>query len=949
MVRRFATLLVILGWLYPGVVSALGLGELTLHSYLNEPLVAEIDLLEVELLTADQIRIRLASRTDFENAGIERQYFLTSLKFEIKFDEDGKGHLRVTSSEKVREPFLDFLVEARWPQGRILREYTVLLDPPPFAGPESGVIATVSVPSAKPAEQQSTSSDPDPAATASKAREYGANASAFPAAGAEYLVQRNDTLWNIASTAKPQGASVHQTMLDIQRLNQQAFIGNNINQLKAGYVLQLPTSSEITSSDLEQAVAEIAEQEVRWQEQSDASDAIRLDGSEAQDRSAGADTGEEQGRLQIAGVDGESASSGSEGDLSARLESLDRARRDNTDLQSQISSMGEQVDTLTRLVELKDNQISALQNALADGTAEAGSGDTLDSQEGTVDDEGVIENLDEVIEAPAPVQAVQPVEASPGIVELAMDYLLYIVGALVILILGVAWLLRSKFKIGAMPKINIPKIRDKQDQAGSTTDVNDEFADVVLVADDGLIVDEFMEESGTASVTENLASFSAPDEEAYAAQFETGDALAEADIYIAYGRFPQAVDLLKAAISMEPLNTEYRIKLMEACVEMVERGEYQQQYADLRVIDDENALQRARALLDAVDGGEAWIDDLPAASLTSEEVAATKAAMAAAPAFVPEPETAPEIESEAAPEEEALLEELLDSDDSDDSDDSGLELMALDHEDYGNSAELELELDDEALSDFSADADTDELELELELELDDLADSGEAAEDLSLDLEESSEQAEPEDTLDLADEFSMAEPEPLEQVETAIESAPELGAAEEVSDSHDFNMEDFQTEDLALEAETDAETPEVPDDLELELPTESDSEDTSEEGLELDLGLDLETSSEDDADSSMEFGDLVLEDDTEDEISLEAVVEEIEDSASLDLDASDDEEEEGLVFATDGDEIATKLDLARAYLDMGDHDGARSILEEVQQDGNEGQQQEAQNLLDSID
>ena len=150
MVRKFSTLLVILGWLCPGVASALGLGELTLHSYLNEPLVAEIDLLEVEVLTSDQIRIQLASREDFKRAGVERQYFLTDLKFELTFDEEGNSRLTVTSSERVREPFLNFLVEARWPNGRIVREYTILLDPPAFSGPESGVIATVTVPTSRP-------------------------------------------------------------------------------------------------------------------------------------------------------------------------------------------------------------------------------------------------------------------------------------------------------------------------------------------------------------------------------------------------------------------------------------------------------------------------------------------------------------------------------------------------------------------------------------------------------------------------------------------------------------------------------------------------------------------------------------------------------------------------------------------------------------------------------
>jgi pilus assembly protein FimV len=298
-------------------------------------------------------------------------------------------------------------------------------------------------------------------------------------------------------------------------------------------------------------------------------------------------------------------------------------------------------------------------------------------------------------------------------------------------------------------------------------------------------------------------------------------------------------------------------------------------------------------------------------------------AVARASAVTPAVEPEPEPENVASPEEEALLEDPLDLDDS------GLELLALDHADYvgeaGEDNELELALDDEALVEFSADSGTDELELELELE--DLADS---TEELSLELEESSEQEESEDVLDLGDEFSMLDSDPLQQVETQ--------AAAQDSDSGELSLDDFEIEGLTLESESAAETLAEP---------------ATEDSLEVGLDLELESVTENDSDTLLEFGDLELDDNSGDELNLETVTEEMDDSEAdaldLDLDAEDEEEEEGLVFATDGDEIATKLDLARAYLDMGDHDGARSILEEVQQDGNEGQQQEAQTLLDGID
>ena len=145
MVRKYKAMLFIVGLMCPGMALALGLGELTLKSFLNEPLVAEVDLLEIGDLDEGQVKIRLASRTDFDRAGIERAYFLTSLRFAVALRADGTGRLMITSEEAVQEPYLDFLVEARWPTGRVLREYTVLLDLPVLYGPESGMTTVKAV------------------------------------------------------------------------------------------------------------------------------------------------------------------------------------------------------------------------------------------------------------------------------------------------------------------------------------------------------------------------------------------------------------------------------------------------------------------------------------------------------------------------------------------------------------------------------------------------------------------------------------------------------------------------------------------------------------------------------------------------------------------------------------------------------------------------------------
>ena len=111
---------------------ALGLGEISLDSYLNEPLKAQVDLLNIGGLHEDQIRIRLATSEDFKKMGVDRAYFLTSISFDVEIDDNGRARILISSEDPVLEPYLDFILEARWPSGRLLREYTVLVDPPVF-------------------------------------------------------------------------------------------------------------------------------------------------------------------------------------------------------------------------------------------------------------------------------------------------------------------------------------------------------------------------------------------------------------------------------------------------------------------------------------------------------------------------------------------------------------------------------------------------------------------------------------------------------------------------------------------------------------------------------------------------------------------------------------------------------------------------------------------------
>lgn len=172
--------------LYSGMAPALGLGDITLHSALNQPFEAEIELLEVGDLGAQDLRVGLAPAEVFSRSGVERLYFLNDLRF-TPLLRGSRSVIRVVSSRPVREPYLNFIVEVARPNGQLLREYTVLLDPPgssaytSVAAPSAAVVSQVTPRAQAPVAP--VRAVPPPSATA----------------GHRHQVVRGDSLWSIAA------------------------------------------------------------------------------------------------------------------------------------------------------------------------------------------------------------------------------------------------------------------------------------------------------------------------------------------------------------------------------------------------------------------------------------------------------------------------------------------------------------------------------------------------------------------------------------------------------------------------------------------------------------------------------------------------------------------------------------------------------------------------------
>lgn len=670
MARKIAAVVFSLGCVHASSLMALGLGELTLDSFLNEPLKASVDLLNTGGLHEDQIKIRLATSEDFKRMGIDRAYFLTSITFDVDMDDQGRPRIVLTSQEPVLEPYLDFIVEARWPSGRLLREYTVLVDPPVFDQGTQVISASERVaevdgePSPAKKKQEADQGTgtrvqvgkSDLAPGEMPRRNFNATTSDSPLPGSRYMIHRDDTLWEIAARAKPAGASVHQTMLDIQRLNPDAFINGNINRIKAGYIVYLPTEGDISSENLSAALAEVREQNQAWLE----SKATEPDYGSGPSLRISAEPEEDSAEVAGGGV---STVPGAAASVAA-MEDMEKAALEGAEMTQRLQAMEQQVETLQRIVSLKDDQIAALQTALAEGgsvdldaqemaadmTAEESieAVDALESESAAQEAEAYAEEsfepetpeyVEEVAEgievaqesadamaqeesaAQAPVPATDAKASQSGGI---MSYLWYIVGAVVLAIIGFVFMRRRGEEdddalgvAAAAPAVDVFADVELQDQP-LEVETEEEAAQAAAELAAELPADEAesLEEEGDAS-----RGYGQRKHDQYAADVEASDALAEADIYIAYGRHSQAIDLLKNAIANEPNNPEYRLKLLELYVDTGDQAAAMLQMSGLEEINDADSLARARDVLEGSGDSASSVSEPPRPVLDELEVA----------------------------------------------------------------------------------------------------------------------------------------------------------------------------------------------------------------------------------------------------------------------------------------------------------------------------------------
>ncbi|WP_447747838.1 type IV pilus assembly protein FimV [Pseudomonas nicosulfuronedens] len=334
----------------PGMAGALELGEISSRAALGQTLSANIELRGISDLSSEEVVVSLASTQDFERLGVDRNVVTSGLKFTPEVGKNGRGVIHVSSSRPIREPYVNFVLQVVWPQGRLVREFTLLLDPPtyvasPVTPPAIAPVAAARAPLAQPV-------------------------ASMPAADS-YRIQRNDALWDIASRNRPSsGVSVMQTMAAIQRMNPDAFVEGNVNRLKVGQVLRLPSEQQVREQSHAQALAHVETQNAQWKAKRNpqlAQQGRQLDATHKAEAGSAPAKAEERDNLRLlTGQPGKDKRKVEAEQLAVTQEGLDSARREGDELRSRISDLESQTQKLNRLIELKDSQIAGLIARLAE-------------------------------------------------------------------------------------------------------------------------------------------------------------------------------------------------------------------------------------------------------------------------------------------------------------------------------------------------------------------------------------------------------------------------------------------------------------------------------------------------------------------------------------------------------------------------------------------------------
>ncbi len=571
-----------------GVANATGLGGIAVTSNLGQPLRAEIELVSVDKSDRASIAAKLASAEAFKTAGLDYPYALPKLKFDV-VDRESRPRILITSLQPVNEPFVTLLVEVAWPSGKLLREYTFLLDPvgynapaqtpevispvaplavaepvtapvePPMTAPLPAPVEIQAPSEAVPAAMETAPAASSPTATETVAASPVESEQAVPAESAPVAampvqdglsreesipleeaanepikVVRGDTLSKIALANKPDDVSLERMLLALYRANTHAFVAKNMNRLQAGKILRLPDAAELDAVTQQEAKQEYRAQVRDWNayrqqlaaaraqtvaEGAQQSASGKVTAAVAETAPTAKEPAKEVLKLSKGQAPGDQAAGGKSGgkeeDAIAREKSL-------RDAQERTALLEKNVKDLQRLAKLKQQQEKALAAPAPASAAAAGSG------------QGVVAAVKPSAKPAVPAPA--PIAETSFIDDLLGDPVLLGGGVAVLLLLGAGgfWLSRRR-------TIKPAKTALAEDAGSATGRITTPVAPSPETGD-------FTQAADTEIAEEKSA--------------EEVDPIAEADLFLSFGRDAQAEEVLKDALNTKPGDVPVTLKLL---------------------------------------------------------------------------------------------------------------------------------------------------------------------------------------------------------------------------------------------------------------------------------------------------------------------------------------------------------------------------------------------------
>ena len=430
----------------PLAAGALGLGEIRIRSALNQPFDAVIVLEEATPEELENLSVALANQETFERYGLDRPEFLSAFQFSVARDADGADVVLIRSTQPIAEPFVTVLVEATWPRGRIMREYTVLLDPPLLVPePAADVPVEPAVARAPQAIVRDGVTDPAPAAPAVGGDDpelqgsSGTSGAAEPAPAGDLEasygpVPRGDTLWAIASRYRFDDVSLLQVLLAIYEANPQAFAGN-MNHLYAGAILRIPERAEIRAISADNARAQFIGQTEDWRQRTQQQARLRLVPPTTEPQTQAADSTDSEGA-------------------------------DVGELLDEVATLRSELDESRRLLEIRDQELRDLQEQISAGSQRA---DEPDSVQPFADES---ESATDAVVDAAPAQPDDDSAALSMTRAILVRPLTWIAGGSVLVLLTAFLLLRRGFRNAADYELGL----DELDADLDDSDTDDESA-----------------------------------------------------------------------------------------------------------------------------------------------------------------------------------------------------------------------------------------------------------------------------------------------------------------------------------------------------------------------------------------------------------------------------------------------------------------------------------------